>query len=310
MALLITPIYGTPDDWRKLFAAEMPELELRFWPDVGNPAEIEAAAVAASMPHGTLKTFPNLRLIVSLLAGAEALLADPELPDVPIVRAGSPDGDPMMNEATLLHVLRHHRHLPAFALAQQRCEWISLPRLRAQERKVGVMGLGSIGLGAARELARHGFQVAGWVNSPRDGRRHRGVRRPRAAPGLPAAQRDRGELPAADAGDDRHSQCRGVRADAEGRRRHQSRARSARQRSRPDGGARQRPSRRPRRSTCFRSSRCRRTARCGGIPRSSVIPHASRRIDPRDLVPRIAEAMRRLRAGAPPESVVDRKRGY
>ena len=88
MALLITPIYGKPDDWRKLFAAEMPELELRFWPDVGNPAEIEAAAVAASMPHGTLKTFPNLRLIVSLLAGAEALLADPELPDVPIVRAG------------------------------------------------------------------------------------------------------------------------------------------------------------------------------------------------------------------------------
>ena len=72
-----------------------------------------------------------------------------------------------MNEATLLHVLRHHRHLPAFALAQQRCEWISLPRLRAQERKVGVMGLGSIGLAAARELARHGFQVAGWVNSPR-----------------------------------------------------------------------------------------------------------------------------------------------
>ena len=166
MALLITPIYGTPDVWRKLFAAEMPELELRFWPDAGNPADIEAAAVAASMPHGKLKTFPNLRLIVSLLAGPEHLLHDPDVPDVPIVRAGSPDGDTMMNEVTLLHVLRHHRNLPAYALAQQRCEWISLPRLRAraQGRRHGSRRHRA---GAARELAVIGFQVAGWVRSPR-----------------------------------------------------------------------------------------------------------------------------------------------
>jgi len=37
-----------------------------------------------------------------------------------IARASAPDGDAMMNEAALLHVLRHHRHLPAYALAQQR----------------------------------------------------------------------------------------------------------------------------------------------------------------------------------------------
>src|SRR4051812_12804981 len=84
MALLLTPIFGKPEEWRTLFAAEMPELELRFWPEAGNPGDIEAAAVASTMPHGKLKTFPNLRLIVSLIAGAEALLADPELPDVPI----------------------------------------------------------------------------------------------------------------------------------------------------------------------------------------------------------------------------------
>jgi glyoxylate/hydroxypyruvate reductase len=42
-----------------------------------------------------------------------------------------------------------------------------LPRLRASERHVGVMGLGAIGLPAARTLAAHGFKVAGWVRSPR-----------------------------------------------------------------------------------------------------------------------------------------------
>ena len=142
MALLLNAFFGKPEDWRKLFAAEMPELDVRIWPDAGDPAEIDVAAVA-SLPPGRLKALPNLRMVVSLLAGAEALLADPSLPDVPIVRAGNPDGDAMMSEAALLHVLRHHRHLPAYLLAQQRCEWISLPRLRAQERSVGVMGLGA-----------------------------------------------------------------------------------------------------------------------------------------------------------------------
>ena len=137
-----------------------------MWPEAGNPADIDVAAVAL-MPPGKLKTFPNLRLIVSLTAGAEGLLGDPELPNVPVARASDPDGDAMMNEAALLHVLRHHRNLPAYALAQQRSEWISLPRLRADQRKVGVMGLGAIGLAAARTLARHGFKVAGWVRAPR-----------------------------------------------------------------------------------------------------------------------------------------------
>jgi glyoxylate/hydroxypyruvate reductase A len=37
----------------------------------------------------------------------------------------------------------------------------------ASERKVGVMGLGMVGLAAAKMLASVGFQVAGWVRHPR-----------------------------------------------------------------------------------------------------------------------------------------------
>jgi glyoxylate/hydroxypyruvate reductase len=166
MALLVTAFFGNAAEWRKLFAAQMPELDVRIWPDVGDERDIDVAAVAA-MPPGKLKSFPNLRMIVSLLAGSDTLLNDPTLPDVPIVRVPDPTGDEMMNEAALVHVLRHHRNLPAYQLAQQRSEWISLPRLRASERHVGVMGLGAIGLPAAKTLAAHGFKVAGWVRSPR-----------------------------------------------------------------------------------------------------------------------------------------------
>ena len=137
-----------------------------MWPDIGDADQIEAAAVGA-MPPGALKKLPNLRLIVSLTAGTDALLSDPDLPDVPIVRCGDPAGDVMMNETALLHVLRHHRYMQDYLRAQQRCEWIRMPIMPASERKVGVMGLGAIGLAIAKTLAAVGFQVAGWVRQPR-----------------------------------------------------------------------------------------------------------------------------------------------
>ena len=40
MVLLLTPLFGSAEVWRRAFAAAMPELELRIWPEVGNPAEI------------------------------------------------------------------------------------------------------------------------------------------------------------------------------------------------------------------------------------------------------------------------------
>ncbi len=167
MALLLTPHFGSAEVWRRAFAAVMPELDVRIWPELGNPADIEAAAVGTP-PEGALAKLPNLRLIVSLTAGTDGLLRDPDLPAVPIVRAGDPAGDAMINETALLHVLRHHRYMPDYLRAQQRREWIKMPIKRASERKVGVMGLGMIGLAAAKTLAAAGFQVAGWVRQSRN----------------------------------------------------------------------------------------------------------------------------------------------
>jgi glyoxylate/hydroxypyruvate reductase len=166
MALLLSPQPGTGDVWRRAFAAAMPELDVRVWPEIGDPAAIDIAAVG-SMPAGALAKLPNLRLILSLTAGVDTLLSDPGLPAVPIARTADPDGDAMMNETALLHVLRHHRYMPDYLQAQQRCEWIRRPIKAARERAVGVMGLGSVGLAIAKTLASVGFRVAGWVRQQR-----------------------------------------------------------------------------------------------------------------------------------------------
>jgi glyoxylate/hydroxypyruvate reductase A len=134
MILMMTPIFAPQPVWRDCFAREMPEVELRFWPEIGNPAEIEFAAISR-LPDNAACGLPNLKLIVSLFAGQDMLLADKTLPpNVPIVRAANPEGDRMMTETVLLHVLRHHRQLPELLLAQQQSEWASPKRLKARDR--------------------------------------------------------------------------------------------------------------------------------------------------------------------------------
>jgi glyoxylate/hydroxypyruvate reductase A len=308
-ALLLAPLYPKPAPWRDWFAAEIPDLDVRIWPDTGDRAAIDVVAVGR-MPHGELKSFPNLKLIISLLAGSERLLADPSLPeDVPIVRAGDPDGDAMMNETTLLHVLRHHRNLPDYLLAQARSEWLSLPIPRVSERRVGVMGLGPIGLATARMLADYGFQVAAWARRPRvldgievfAGQPQLGAFLARSEivvnllPLTPETENILGHATFAQL-------PKGASIINLGRGAHVADAdlMAALDSGQLAGAT----------LDVFRTEPLPGDSPLWRHPRITIIPHASRRIDARDLVPRICAAVRRLRAGQAPEQLVDRKLGY
>lgn len=168
MALLLIPISAPPAEWLSSFESEWPELEVRLWPAVGERADIDVIAVGI-VPTGGFGELPNLRLIVSLLAGQDGLLSHPNLPrNVAIVRADNPGGDEMMNQTVLLHVLRHHHEMPHYSLAQHRREWSPIPRLMARERTVGVAGLGVLGRAAAQSVASLGFRTRGWSRTPRE----------------------------------------------------------------------------------------------------------------------------------------------
>lgn len=167
MSVLITPIDADASVWIAAVRRELPAMDVRCWPDVGDPSNIELAIIGI-LPHGQLAQMPRLRLIASIY-GQDILLADPALPPaVPIVRTDDPDGDPMMAEFALLHVLRHHRNLPAYARAQAAGRWGRLPQPRTHERRVGIMGLGPIGRRTARTLATAGFEVSAWTRRPHD----------------------------------------------------------------------------------------------------------------------------------------------
>lgn len=165
MALLIQA--REPRPFVEEFARRMPALEVRIWPDMGAPEDIAFAFVSRIKP-GVLGQLPNLKFVASLLAGVEHLVGDPDIPpDLPIVRTGSPHGDVMMTEYVLMHVLRHHRNLPAYALQQGRAEWAGIPQKPASERGVGFLGLGLLGRAAAVCVRDHGFKVFAWTRNPR-----------------------------------------------------------------------------------------------------------------------------------------------
>ena len=143
-----------------------PSLEVRIAPDLGKIEEIEYA-LAWQPPKGLLQSLPNLRLIVSVGAGVDALLADPSLPAVPMVRFVDPDLTGRMTEYIALHVLYHHRRMSEFAELQSRKVWKYLPEPAAHEVRVGLMGLGVLGSAAAAALRVFGYQLRGWSRSPK-----------------------------------------------------------------------------------------------------------------------------------------------
>jgi glyoxylate/hydroxypyruvate reductase len=308
MALLLTPVFTTPDEWRRLIASELPDMDVRVWPEVGDPADIEVAAVAG-LPRGKLKTFPNLRLIVSLTAGVDMLIGDPELPDVPIVRAADPGGDVMIDEFALLHVLRHHRDLPTFALAQQNCEWLRIVPKLAHERPVGVMGLGAIGLSVAQTLARHGFDVAGWVRSPREvdgvtifhgsGQLPAFLKRSEIVVNLlPLTDETKGILNASAFA----QMPKGASVINLGRGPHIAEADLM---AALDSGQLAAAT-----LDVFPTEPLAKDSPLWRHPKITVTPHVSRRIYPSNLAPRVCDAIHRLKTEQPFVHEVDRKRGY
>ena len=162
MALLFCSSVDSEARWRPQLARLMPELEVRIWPEIGDPAEIDYALVWRPEP-GLLASLPNLKLILSLGAGVDHILCDPNLPrGVPIVRLVDPYLADAMGEYVVLQVLRLHRQDLDYGAQQQAGIWRELDQKNAGERPVGILGFGEIGRNAGRKLTGLGFEVGLW----------------------------------------------------------------------------------------------------------------------------------------------------
>jgi glyoxylate/hydroxypyruvate reductase len=125
---------------------------------------------ALSWQHqiGALANLSNLKVIFSLGAGVDHMFDDPTLPDTPIVRFVNEDVTNRMSEWVVLHTLLHLRQQQLYVECQAQRHWEEArDQPAAKDVRVGVMGLGMLGLDAAQKLMTMGFDVAGWSRTPK-----------------------------------------------------------------------------------------------------------------------------------------------
>jgi glyoxylate/hydroxypyruvate reductase A len=150
--------------WAEIFREEAPEIDFRLWADVGNAADVRY--LAAWEPPADLATrFPNLRLLLSTGAGVDQFNFAVLPPGLPVVRMVEPGIVQGMVEYVTHAVLDLHRDMPAYRRAQQQRQWQVIPVRPASERRVGVLGLGSLGQAVLDKLVSFGFDCAGWSRS-------------------------------------------------------------------------------------------------------------------------------------------------
>ena len=131
-----------------------------------SPDAVDVVAIAPPL-RTSLATFPNLRLIQSLWAGVEAVLADPGLrTDVPLARMKDAAMEESMKLSIQSHVLAFHLHHDIYERQQRSSEWNQIYGVPPTDRKITFLGLGAMAAPAGRSLVALGFDVAAMVRRP------------------------------------------------------------------------------------------------------------------------------------------------
>lgn len=172
MAILVasSPLPSAP------FAESLRQLApaLPVWTeaDAPDPQAVEAL-LAWRLAPGTVTRFPRLRLVSSIGAGADKLLAAGDLPpELAVCRVVDPVQGRQMAQYAVACALAHTRELDRYAVQQAEACWERHAVRPAAACRVGLLGLGAVGRVIAEAFLALGYPVAGWS------------RRPQAVPGV------------------------------------------------------------------------------------------------------------------------------
>lgn len=155
-------------EYQPVLEAEFAKLgvEVELTRNTDDPASIDYIIYAPARDDDDLSVFANVRMIQSLWAGPDKLLANPTLTQ-PLARMVEPGMTQTMKEFVLGHVFYHHLHTQDFvSMPKDDWRWDWGPPL-ANTRTVGFLGLGELGMTCAKAVAEAGFGVIGWSRNPK-----------------------------------------------------------------------------------------------------------------------------------------------
>jgi glyoxylate/hydroxypyruvate reductase A len=153
------------DNWAEPLRAACPEMELCL---DGDPSGFDALIYAPGDHEDELpldfSVFTRIRLVQSLWAGVERILANPSLTQ-PLCRMVDPGLAQGMAEYCTGWAMRAHLGMDRYA--QDGIWRNALTPPLASARRITVLGLGELGRAVAATLATLGFRVTGWSHSGR-----------------------------------------------------------------------------------------------------------------------------------------------
>ena len=154
-----------PEPWRLESEKLMPDVRFLSLEEAAGIDE-DSYAIVLYPPRGALAKLPRLKGVLSIAAGVDHILADPAMPDVPIYRQTDVSLQQTMIEYAFMAVLMLHRDMHHYLAFQPKKNWqMILPLKIANQRSIGILGLGNLGQKIATKLADFGFQVHGWSRS-------------------------------------------------------------------------------------------------------------------------------------------------
>lgn len=166
-ALLFQPSHFPREAWTDHLRRFMPELDIRTSVDDAQSKDI-VYCIAWRPEPGFFARLPNLKVVFSMGAGVDGIVADPTYPrHVPLSRVVDDTLSQAMTEYVVLNVLYWHRRARDLEALQSLKKWRVIAAPRAEQIRVGILGLGVLGQAAAAALKALNYQLAGWSNSPK-----------------------------------------------------------------------------------------------------------------------------------------------
>lgn len=152
--------------WARAYSEALAPYKVVRRGDDFDPADISYIFVWKPKPDA-FDGLSNLKAVLSLGAGVDALLKHPSLPDAPIVRFVDTDLSQRMSDYVVAHVTMHHRQFSRFRDDQKARRWSQYYPPAATETSVGIMGMGVLGQDAVARLKPLGFNLRSWSRTPK-----------------------------------------------------------------------------------------------------------------------------------------------